>query len=650
MITLKNITYCYPEKVQPVIDDISLTFPDCGLFLLDGASGSGKTTLLNIINGTLIPQEGIIYYDKESSDTLTEEEISSKIAYIYQDFYLLNHLTVRQNLGLVCEDEQKIEKILSLVQMTGLKDEKILRLSTGEQQRVAIARSFLEEKKILLCDEATANLDIENRKIILSALKEISKNTLVIAVSHQKEIYTSLVDDRIKLENGKISGQIPEKKCTLSSNDSPKQKKINFLYFLSPYRLNFIKNFVFCLFILCLSLSLNLWTFGQNIEDVPYVDCNDSPLMLRSDKSPDELESISKEKKYADYDFYYPTINYNCYLEKVFKSPIEYLSNFTLRINPVPNLNLIKGKNRNSLSEVTIGLHPSVKNYIRLSELLNSYLTSNVTDEKFTVTGYYALTDASEKKMIEINMDYEHTEFRYFMPFLVHSNPSIIMDLRGKVEYSLDASLDTDILSYKQPSDLYLNLNGHCTLIQNADIRYVNDDNDKTSFIVNPFLLCKKFEKMSLGSLIFYDDYDILQQDLFSFDFFYYPFAANREATINHIDEFYFITVQCAVLLLTFVVISLYRLTEKEFHRELKKLSALRFNDKKIWHLQQKFLFYPFFASSIFICGISPLLNLIFHRPSFIVVLNCFLSILSIFLYLVLFSLWIRRKNYDRFL
>lgn len=649
MLELKNITYCYPEKVQPVIDDLSLTLPECGLFLLDGVSGSGKTTLLNIINGTLIPQEGIIYYGSDSSDTLTNEEISLNIAYIYQDFHLLNQLTVKQNLGLVCEDEQKIEQILSLVQMSHLKDEKVLRLSTGEQQRVAIARSFLEEKKILLCDEATANLDIENRKIILSSLKEISKNTLVIAVSHQKDIYTSLVDGWIRLENGKVSYEIPKKNDNPSFKVPPKRKKINFSYFLSPYRSIFIKNFIFCLFILCISLALNLFSFCHYIEDVPYGTSNDSPLMLCSDKSPNELENIFPERKYADYSFYYPTTSHGCSFYNIFETPVKGLSEFNLRINPIPNPNLIKGKNRSNVSEVTIGLHSSAKEKVHFFELLNSYLTSKITNERFIITGYYMLTDESERRSLELNIDYGHTEFRYFTPFLSNPYQSGIMNWRENITYSLDASLDTDILSYRKLSDLYFSFNGHFTPITNAEIRYVEDDNDRSSVIVNPIRLSKKLEELPLGSVIFYDNNDSLKRDLSSYDCFY-PFAANREAIITHTDELYFISGQCAVLLLTFVMISLCRLTEKAFRSELKKLSALHFNDKKIWFLQQKFLYYPFFTSALFICCSSPLLNLIFHRTPFIVAMSCLLSVLSVFLYLILFSLWIRRKKYDRFL
>ncbi|HEY3308145.1 MAG TPA: ABC transporter ATP-binding protein [Desulfuromonadaceae bacterium] len=171
--------------------------------ILAGPSGSGKTTLLHLIAGLISPTTGEILWDGERIDHWPEDKRdvwrAYNVGYIFQNFNLLNGLSVLENILVAvafgsqnsAKDRQKeIMELLVKVGLADRADEKPARLSTGEQQRVAVARALINKPRLILADEPTASLDRDNVKVVLELLQELcvqNHSTLVLA-THDQEV------------------------------------------------------------------------------------------------------------------------------------------------------------------------------------------------------------------------------------------------------------------------------------------------------------------------------------------------------------------------------------------------------------------------------------------------------------------------------
>ena len=213
MITIKNLTKIYDDKTK-ALDNINLVL-DNNFISIVGQSGSGKSTLLNIIGGIDTPTNGEVLVDELNISKLTSDELAEYrnkyIGFIFQSFYLDNSYTVLENvmmpLIIARVDKKKriemAEAALDKLGILDLKDKSSSDISGGEAQRVAIARAIVNNPKIILADEPTGNLDSKNGEIVMDLLKEISKDRMVIMVTHNNE-YTKYSDKVITISDGKV--------------------------------------------------------------------------------------------------------------------------------------------------------------------------------------------------------------------------------------------------------------------------------------------------------------------------------------------------------------------------------------------------------------------------------------------------------------
>ena len=206
MIELRNVTKIYDaggigETVGVI--DINLNIGNAGLVSFFGPSGCGKTTLLNLIGGLDKPTRGEVLIDGE---TVNDAYRLNHIGCIFQDFVLMESLTVAENVRLLDRSitDASINEVLSSLGIMGLRDRKAAKLSGGEKQRVCIARALVGKPAFLIADEPTGNLDASNRIGIMRILKSISKHTLVLLVSHEKDLVEEYSDRIIKLEDGRV--------------------------------------------------------------------------------------------------------------------------------------------------------------------------------------------------------------------------------------------------------------------------------------------------------------------------------------------------------------------------------------------------------------------------------------------------------------
>ena len=220
MISILNVNKYFNKNKKNeihVIDNTSLEFSNTGLVSLLGPSGSGKTTLLNVIGGLDKVNGGKIFIDgkriTKRRNAKVDEIRNLNIGYIFQDYHLINDMTVFDNVALVLKmiglkDKNEIKKrvnyVLTTVGIYKYRNRLASMLSGGERQRVGIARAIVKNPNIIIADEPTGNLDSKNTIEIMNIIKSISKDKLVILVTHEKDLAYFYSDRIIELKDGKI--------------------------------------------------------------------------------------------------------------------------------------------------------------------------------------------------------------------------------------------------------------------------------------------------------------------------------------------------------------------------------------------------------------------------------------------------------------
>lgn len=220
MITLTNVNKYFNRHKKNelhVINDISIKLDSVGLVALLGSSGSGKTTILNSIGGLDKIKSGKIYINDKKISSKCSYKVDKirnlNIGYIFQDYKLIDNLSVYDNVSLVLtmigiKDKNEIKKrteyVLDKVGMLRYKRRPSGMLSGGERQRVAIARAIVKDPDIILADEPTGNLDSKNSLEIMKIIKSISNDRLVILVTHEQNLAKFYASRIIELKDGKI--------------------------------------------------------------------------------------------------------------------------------------------------------------------------------------------------------------------------------------------------------------------------------------------------------------------------------------------------------------------------------------------------------------------------------------------------------------
>ena len=217
LFELNNIGrfYLVNKKQKYVLKNISLTFPNTGFVSILGKSGCGKSTLLNIIGKIDKPSEGKIYFNNEDISKYKEKDItkyhSEYISFIFQHYYLLDNQTALYNVMLPAlisgvKPKEAENRALALFKSFSINKEIINKkckdLSGGEKERIAILRSLINKPKAILADEPTGALDKNNAILVMETLKEYSKSSLVIMVTHNQELANKYSDRIIYMQDG----------------------------------------------------------------------------------------------------------------------------------------------------------------------------------------------------------------------------------------------------------------------------------------------------------------------------------------------------------------------------------------------------------------------------------------------------------------
>ena len=217
ILELKNVSYIYKNRYQSVtaVDSVSYAFETGKVYALVGESGSGKTTLLNMLSGLDLPTEGEVLYEGISTEKMNRDRYRREdVAVIYQGFNLFPLMTVRENImypvRLQGKSKAEARKVAAeMLEKVGLTEQQAKRfpsmLSGGEQQRVAIARALAANSRVILADEPTGNLDVENSRNIAEILCHLAHEMdyCVIIVTHDLAV-AELADIQVRMKDGRL--------------------------------------------------------------------------------------------------------------------------------------------------------------------------------------------------------------------------------------------------------------------------------------------------------------------------------------------------------------------------------------------------------------------------------------------------------------
>ena len=222
MIELRNVSKLMPiintkgksTRSVPVLRNINLRIATGEFVYITGGSGAGKSTLLKLLYKEITADQGDVIVDHQVMDDLKKKELPyfrREIGVVFQDFRLLPAMSVEENLAYVLDAvgtppklmDRRITQVLNLVGLT--RKRRAFNLSGGEAQRVAIARSVINQPKLLLADEPTGNLDTKNAWQIMKLLERIHrKGVTVIVTTHNHALIRRFPHRVIHLENGQI--------------------------------------------------------------------------------------------------------------------------------------------------------------------------------------------------------------------------------------------------------------------------------------------------------------------------------------------------------------------------------------------------------------------------------------------------------------
>ena len=544
MLKLENITKIYEGKnfKQIALNDVTLAFRNNEFVSILGPSGSGKTTLLNIIGGLDKYTYGNLIIDGVSTRKYKERDWnnyrSNKVGFIFQSYNLINHQTVLSNVLLSLniagkpkkESIKLAKKVLKDVGLENYIKKKPKELSGGQMQRVAIARSLVTNPDIILCDEPTGALDSQTSIQIMELLKKISKEKLVIMVTHNVTLANKYSDRVIALNDGVITydtspyevenyslKKIKTKRKTMNKFTS---LSLSFNNLLTKKSRTLLTSFAGSIGIIGIALVLSLSkgtqkyinkieknTFSnypisimesyidyQNMFDKEKESCKNGSICSINDLTnnvvnDNKINSISKfsnilKQNYENINNYILDINYNYNMDlniykdnKMIENSSLYFKEFFNNNSPLlKEYTLIYGKLPEKYNEIVIVTDENGK--LPLSLMKSLFLNEDIDSSKTINISYEKIIDSKFKLAPEtFYYIYENDTWQY------------IKNNRDKINDILDKSINLKITGIlKLNKDAVISESGFIGYSKKL-INYLNDEvnssNIKKSILEN---------------------------------------------------------------------------------------------------------------------------------------------------------------------
>ena len=219
-ISLNNITFCYPNKIEPILNDLNISIQVNSMVGIVGPSGSGKSTLIDILLGLIAPQKGKFTVDGETLNDQNLRSWQNTIGFVAQSIFLSED-TIAANVAFgIPQDQIDIDQVQRALKLAYLNDfvqsldngihtsvgERGVQLSGGQRQRIGIARALYHNAKVLIFDEATSSLDGVSEKMIMQSINELSDLKTIIMVAHRLKTIQKC-DQIFFINKGKVIDQ-----------------------------------------------------------------------------------------------------------------------------------------------------------------------------------------------------------------------------------------------------------------------------------------------------------------------------------------------------------------------------------------------------------------------------------------------------------
>ena len=547
MIKLKNVSKFYYSKgvIASGFTKVNLEFKIGEFVAITGESGSGKSTLLNVISGLDTYEEGEMFINgKETSHYIEkdwEDYRRKNIGNIYQNFNLVNSYTVYQNIdlalslnGVKCKDRKnKIISLLKRVDMLKYKNTKVSKLSGGQKQRVAIARALAKDIPIIVADEPTGSLDKRSAENIIKLLKEISKDKLVIIVTHNYDQVEEYVTRKITMHDGRV---IEDSKIKEVSEDAEysehNYKNINIFEKIRlgvrntfNVKTKFVLLFLVYAFIVsALTLEYSFFKVeeyenSKSGYNMVYTDTNDHRVVInKKDKSSFSDDEINKLKKLNNVDY---VVENDLTIDE--RVAINTENNYVYFNGNVGNFDELDGK-------VDYGRMPEADNEIVIQGFEEDYyIGEDYRDELMNENLYFVFNDSGVDK----TKIYKVVGFKYIQPGIVvvsdnkfYLSSNAIKDLSNHINRSY-SEVVVDFMGKNYKSSNYDN---NFSIETNASVpqgeAFISEDFDmycdkyeclNKSFNVNikniyfsdskSFTIKKKYTSKNIGNILDLPDY-----------------------------------------------------------------------------------------------------------------------------------------------
>ena len=382
MLELKKIKKDYKtgDFIQHALKNIDLSFRENEFVAILGPSGSGKTTLLNIIGGLDRYTTGDLIIDGKSTKKFKDKDWDAyrnhAVGFIFQSYNLISHISVLENtmMGMTLSGvsfRERKRKALELLDKVGLKDhayKKPNQLSGGQMQRVAIARALANDPKIILADEPTGALDSKTSMQIMELIKEISKDKLVIMVTHNKELAENYASRIVNMKDGEIIGdsnpiddnvKTGNLKITKTSMSFLTALKLSFENIKTKKGRTILTSFASSIGIIGIALVLSLSNgFNIEVENFEQDSLSQSPIMITNqtvqmdENTLNELKGDNEKEKYPSEKMVYSKNDISdtiIHTNKITDDYVNYIDKMDM--DNISGISYLKGTNTILLSK-----------------------------------------------------------------------------------------------------------------------------------------------------------------------------------------------------------------------------------------------------------------------------------------------------------
>ena len=342
MIELKNVCKEYKTSngvITKALNNVNLKLPSSGLIFILGKSGSGKSTLLNLIGCMDKVTSGNILINDKDISHLSESKLNnyrnSCFGFIFQEHNLIENFSVYDNLRLPCTlkklkyKKEDFDKVLNSVSLNDLGSRRVNELSGGQKTRVSIARALIKNPNIILADEPTGSLDSTNSIQVFDILKNISKDRLVIIVTHDTEYAYKYADRVIEIEDGNIiKDNIINVKEDFLKDFKITKSRLSFIDAIRFSSLNLRKKTIRLVVIsIIVSITLTLFGYSYLMSDIDIIKTHSKTMIDTGETKMTLVKKIPGENltedhpalKISDEEIKYIKENITSNFDKTFK-------------------------------------------------------------------------------------------------------------------------------------------------------------------------------------------------------------------------------------------------------------------------------------------------------------------------------------------